>query len=435
MTAATEHDEPASEPRAGQHRGGRRPRRKGGSPLCRVRDALLASRGRGKAYALTLVDALQRARKHGPLRVTGSWRELYDAVGLTPRCDKTARYALAMLAEIHPMVTRVSGHVWSLDTTATDSESGHRTPTRTDTENEHASIEGDTEAGHAPTPKVDIENGHGPEPSGTWAEHGNSSNPKRNAPMAGVRSFTRARARVDLDRALPRAQPWMHNPLARAFSEQIDACGVLSRGRLFGITLTVAEGVDIEAVAQAFADRFAGVCSGAWLVPETSPAGRRHVHGLVVSLGPRAITATWQRCGGGIPDAQCVDPIAADDTAHRHRTIAYALKRRDHEPGEVAAAGLLAMPWVFALEGAPANGDTATRLRKALEDLPRVIPSHLPPAPELGDEGWFAEIERWPSWLRDEHAQQTEGYRRHGTYDERQRSHFAYLALRSLAYP
>lgn len=438
MSAAEGHGSaPTGEPRArGLDTSRRSVRPPCRSHLGRVHDALLAGKGRrGKAGALAFVDALQRAVKRGPVQVTGPWRDLYDAVGLAPPHEKTAREALALLGALTPVLARVSGQAWRLDTTVIDSESGHLATAKADSENGHEVSKVDSENGHLATSKADSESGQQPEPERTAAENAKPSKSRRSTATAGILASPRVRVRVDLDRAPPRARWWMDNPLALAFSKRIERCDVLSLGHLLAVTLTVADGVDIDVVARDFADRFEEMHSGAWLVPETSPAGRRHVHGLVVSLDPGAVVPMWQRCGGGIPGSQKIDPIAPDDHAHRHGVIAYALKRRDQEPGEVIVSGLLTMPWALACEGAPENDDTASRLREALDGLPRAIPSRVPPVPELADDAWLAEIELWPPHARKALAEHEENFGRHGEPEGRLRAYWAYRVVRPLAYP
>lgn len=123
---------------------------------------------------------------------------------------------------------------------------------------------------------------------------------------------------------------------------------VLELGPTVVVTLTVAPGVDLDAVGLAFSERLGGLFSGAWLVPETSTKGRRHYHGLVVGADPGAILAAWQRAGGGIASSQHFDPIEPGDHWHLLRAVAYSMKRRHLEPGEVVASGVLASPWAAA---------------------------------------------------------------------------------------
>lgn len=129
---------------------------------------------------------------------------------------------------------------------------------------------------------------------------------------------------------------------------------MLGVGQATVVTLTVAPGADLDAAGRAFGERFGGLLAGAWLVPETSPRGLRHYHGLV--LGNRAeIVCAWQRCGGGIARAQRLDPLDPLDHEHLHAAVGYAMKRRHVEPGEVIAAGVLASPWADDLVQRPGN--------------------------------------------------------------------------------
>lgn len=144
--------------------------------------------------------------------------------------------------------------------------------------------------------------------------------------------------------------PWLEtpHPAARPFVATLQHDDASSLGQALSVTLTVAEGVDLDAVGRAFGEQMGGLFRGTWLVPETSPAGRRHIHGVVVGADRGAVLAAWQRCGGGIARAQRLDPIEPGDQAHLSRWVAYSLKRRDLEPGEVIATGVLASPWATA---------------------------------------------------------------------------------------
>ncbi len=343
-----------------------KPRRRG--HLASVHDDLLASTGRGKGHALVMVSALQRAHKRQPIQLVGSWLALHDALDLAPPAPKTARAALALLRELTPVVAKLSGQRWSIDTTKIGSESGHRSPSKADIEAAAVVTKADTESGHRSPSKADIESGHRLDRSGTPTASGEPPSTGRSTAAGNVLAFPRARARVDLDRR----PPWRSNPLALAFSERIEACGVHERGHMLAVTLTVADGVDLATVAASFARRFVGACSGAWLVPETSRQGRPHIHGLVITPDPASVVPAWQRCGGGIAQAQHIDPIAPDDREHRITSLAYALKRRDQEPGEVIVTGLLAIPWTFALEGGASsihgNGDAPHEPPAAVAD-------------------------------------------------------------------
>lgn len=324
-----------------------RPRPRG--HLASVHDELLASSGRGKASALAFVDALAKAHKRCPVDITGRWRALWEGVGLTPPEAKTARATLALLRELTPVVSKVSGQRWRVDT----SKGGHRSPSNVDIDHPADVSEADTERGHRSPSNADIESGHRLDRIGTSSTSDEPPSTGRSTAATSVLAFPRARARVDLDGA-----PWMSNPLALAFVERIERCGLLEGGHLLAVSLTVADGVDLDATAASFGQRLGGATSGAWLVPETSPRGRRHIHGVVITRDPAALLPAWQRCGGGIPPAQRIEAIAPGDRPGLHRTVAYALKRRDHEPGEVIATGLLAIPWTFALENptaAPAD--------------------------------------------------------------------------------
>ena len=115
--------------------------------------------------------------------------------------------------------------------------------------------------------------------------------------------------------------PWLEtpHPAARPFVATLQHGDGSSLGQAMGVTLTVADGVDLDAVGRAFGEHMAGLFRGAWLVPETSPAGRRHIHGIVVGADRGAILAAWQRCGGGIQRAQDFNPIEPGDQARLFR--------------------------------------------------------------------------------------------------------------------
>jgi len=344
-------------------RGIRRRKARPRGHLASVRDDLLASMGRGKEHALAMVDAILRIHKRRPIQITDSWQALHDALGLAQPVDKTARAALALLRDLTPVVSRVSPQRWRIDTTIIGSESGHRSPSNTDTERGLEPTEADTESRHRSPSNTDTESGQRLDASWTPPTSGKPANPGRSTAVGSVPALPRVRARVDLDGH----PPWMNNPLALMFADRLEGCGVHNVGHMLAVTLTVPDGVDLADVAASFARRCAGASSGAWLVPETSRKGRLHLHGLVITPHPAALVPTWQRSGGGIPPAQEIEPIAPEDGKRLRGAIAYALKRRDLEPGEIIATGLLAMPWAFALEG---QAPTVDGRHDAPEELP-----------------------------------------------------------------
>lgn len=147
------------------------------------------------------------------------------------------------------------------------------------------------------------------------------------------------------------------HPLVSPLVATLERSGALGLGlgQATVVTLTVAPGADIEAAGRAFGERFDGLVTGVWIVPETAKPGRRrgrreghlHYHGIVV--GYRAeIIGEWQRSGGGGALWQRLDPLDPGDHEHLLRAVAYAMKRRHLEHGEVIATGVLASSWAEA---------------------------------------------------------------------------------------
>ena len=217
----------------------------------------------------------------------------------------------------------------------------------------------------------------------------------------------------------------MTNPQALALADKIERCGVLTIGHAAGVTLTVADGVDLGPVGQLFGQRHEGIQHGAWLVPENDPKGREHYHGLVVGPDLQAVVPTWQRCGGGIERAQRVDPVRPGDRMHLRKVVAYTMKLRNH-PGPVVATGLLAMPWTFVCEARESG-----QLDGEAEPFSTAIPSRLPPAPDMNDDAWLAEIQHWPPDAHEALAERAEELRRLGCGTKRERAYWAYRALRA----
>jgi len=273
---------------------------------------------------VAFTDALQLVRQRGPVRVTGRWPELWAAIGVDPPEAKTARSALAKLAE-HRIVIRVSGHQWRLNTTEIESRRPERGAPRVAPTTEH------------PTQKR------------TSSSSPNRLRSRQGATRDSGPSLSRVRARVTkLDHRPRRRGPlWLSDPhpLVSRLVAGIEQGSALGVGEAAVVTLTVAPGVDLDAVGLAFGERLDGLFEGAWLVPETSPKGRRHYHGLVIAPSRGELIGAWQRSGGGIARAQCLDPLDRLDHEHLHKAVAYAMKRRHMEPGEVIATGVLASPW------------------------------------------------------------------------------------------
>jgi hypothetical protein len=293
---------------------------------------VLASKGRGRETALVMVDALQRACKRGVVRIEEAWWDLLAALDVEPPASKTARAALAILAKAG-IVVRVSGQRWRFDTVALERagrELGASTVAPAVGEPTDEKRTPEPEAKRTPDPSADrpcAQRGAG--------KHGGPSLPRVRA--RGTALDRNARRRVPLWLADPHPQV---SPLVRA----LECSGVLGVGQATVVTLTVAPGVELDPLGLAFGERFDGLLRGVWLVPETSPHGIRHYHGIVV--GNRAeIIGEWQRSGGGGALWQRLDPLDPGDHEHLLRAVAYAMKRRHVEHGEVIATGVLASPW------------------------------------------------------------------------------------------
>jgi hypothetical protein len=303
---------------------------------------VLASKGRGRETALVIVDALQRASKRGAVRIEGAWWDLLARLDVEPPASKTARAAFRLLAKAG-IVVQVSVQRWRLDTVAIERAGREQAPAV------------------APASGEPIEAKRTPDPAAKRTPDPSPDRPsaQRGAGERGDPSLPRVRARVvDLDPAARRRVP-MHladpHPLVSPLVAAIERSGVLGVGQATVVTLTVAPGVDVEDVGRAFSERFGGLLRGAWLVPETAKPGRRrghreghrHYHGIVV--GHRAeIIGEWQRSGGGGALWQRLDPLDPGDHDHLLRAVAYAMKRRHVEHGDVIATGVLASPWASA---------------------------------------------------------------------------------------
>lgn len=305
---------------------------------------MLATKGRGRETALVIVDALQRACKRGVVRIEGGWWDLLAALDVElPAADKTAWAAFGILAKAG-IVVRVSGQRWRLDTVAIE-RAGRELQAPT--------------VAPAAGELIDEKRTPGPEAKRT-------SNPSPDRPCAqrgaggrGDPSLPRVRARVvDLDPAARRRVPlWRADPHPQvpAFVAAVGRAGVLGVRQATVVTLTVAPGAVLDDVGREFGERFGGLLRGAWLVPETAKPGRRrghreghrHYHGIVV--GHRAeIIGEWQRSGGGGALWQQLDPLDPGDHEPLLRAVAYAMKRRHVEHGDVVATGVLASQWAAA---------------------------------------------------------------------------------------
>jgi hypothetical protein len=315
---------------------------------------VLTSKGRGTETALVIVDALQRACKRGVVRIEGAWWDLLARLDVELPASKTARAALAILAKAG-IVTHVSCQRWRLDTVALERVGRElQAPTVAPAVGEPTD--------EKRTPGADAKRTPDPSPDRPCS--------RRGAAGQGAPPLPRVRGRVgDLDPAARRRVPlWVADPhpLVSPLVATLERSGALGVGQATVVTLTVAPGADLDAAGHAFGERCGGLLGGALLVPETSPRGLRHYHGIVV--GTRAeIIGAWQRCGGGIARAQRLDPLDPGDHEHLHRAVAYAMKRRHVEHGEVIATGVLASPWADDLDQRPADDDD-------LDQRPVVIP-------------------------------------------------------------
>jgi hypothetical protein len=232
---------------------------------------------------------------------------------------------------------------------------------------------------------------------------------------------------LDLDAEPGVPDHWLVGP----FVETLASCGVLTMSLAY-VTLTVAEGVALATVGQAFRGRYRGPTMGAWLVPERDSSDRLHYHGLVVTSELDGIVPIWQRCGGGSPYAQDVQALDLGVRANVRRAVAYTMKGASYPFRGVIASGVLTMPWAFACEGQGPDGldDPAPCERAEL----RSIPSKLPAAPEIDDDAWVVEIQDWPPDACEAFSERVSVYSRFERGDERQRAYWAYLAVRSLAH-
>ena len=254
----------------------------------RVRDGVLARvREGGRQVALALAEALRdRVAAGRVVLVVGSWRQAFEALGVpAPRCAKTAIRALTLLAELAGgAVQRLGarGHRWVVSSAG------------------------------ALQLDLDLERDGKPEsgPDGTQP----ASQPASPAPRTPARSL-----------ALDRSQ---RSLAAAELADRVTATGALERGEAFAVTLTVAEGVDAAAVAEAFGRELAAAGGGAVLVPEV--AEHLHHHGVAIGTAEQ-VDAALRACGAG---HSMVTPIS-----DLRRWTGYVCKRWT---GEELASGVLA---------------------------------------------------------------------------------------------
>ncbi|MCA9712698.1 MAG: hypothetical protein KDK70_43115, partial [Myxococcales bacterium] len=219
-------------------------------------------------------------------------------MGMEQPASKTALSALKLLAQHSGILCRVSGHRWRLDAGADNGP-----VTKPDTEDEWQDV---------PKPDTTSTSNRTPitaQPSASWGSE-----------QGAIVELTtpRARAGTALDSMRsagvePEAPPWTDNPMAIAFADRLTARGDPPAASVAWVSLTIADGVDLDAVIRAFREHYTAAHEGIWLVPELSQLGRWHCHGLIVSSECCAIIPNWQRCGGGIERAQWVQLLRDGD--------------------------------------------------------------------------------------------------------------------------
>ena len=238
----------------------------------------------GRRIALGLVEAMRRAMADGQrVFVLGSWPQVFRALGLPQPSGKAARAALKMLAEVTSAVVQVTCHTWRVVSKAVDLPDEEQLDLAFDSKGK----------GESP-----------PEP----AQPARPARPRTPRARARASVLERVWGREPADQAARR--------LARAV-EQFDA---VELGEAWSVTLTVPDGADATATAEAFAERVRAAGAAVELVAERArETGRLHYHGIAVvpdeALDPDALDggemlATWaHEAGAGSTDIHSIRDI------------------------------------------------------------------------------------------------------------------------------
>ena len=229
----------------------------------RIHDGVLArTHALGRQVALRVVGAVQRAVAHDErLRVRGTWRQVFAALGLAEPSDKAARAALTLLEQLGGVVRRVGyeargGWLWQVCSHAADARDDEQ-------------LDLDLAADRA---ERKAETG----PRGPAAAPGPAPAP--------------ARARAGAPARSPRAAA------AQALVARVVELGAVEAGRAWAVTLTAADEGDVDAIGKAFVEGLTGEGCGALLVPEVS--GRRHWHGVAIGTEAEVMAAQlWSGAG------------------------------------------------------------------------------------------------------------------------------------------
>ncbi|MEM9462109.1 MAG: hypothetical protein AAGF11_48585 [Myxococcota bacterium] len=242
-----------------------------------VRDELRRSEwaGRlGRQIALGLVEAMRSALAGGRrVFICGAWPRVFHTLGLPRPCGKAARAALQLLAEVLPgAVVRVTSQTWRVVSHGFDRVVGEQ-----------------LELAYSASKK-----------KGESAQE-----PAQPARPARPRT-PRARARAsELERH------WGREPAvqaARQLARAVEQLGAVESGTAWTVTLTVPDGADATATAEAFAERVQAAGAAVELVAERAlKTGRLHYHGIAVVpdevldpdvLDGGGVLATWAHAAG-----------------------------------------------------------------------------------------------------------------------------------------
>ena len=212
----------------------------------------------GRQIALRLIEAMRSALAGGRrVFVLGAWPQVFQALGLPQPSGKAARAALQLLAEVVPgAVVRVTSQTWRVVSHGFDCVAGEQ-----------------------------LELAFGSKGKGESAPE-----PAQSARPARPRT-PRARARSsELERR------WGREPAdlaARRLARAVEHLDAVELGTAWSVTLTVPDGADATAVAEAFAERLRAAGEAVELVAERAPeTGRLHYHGIAV-VGPYSAARPW----------------------------------------------------------------------------------------------------------------------------------------------
>jgi hypothetical protein len=292
----------------------------------RVRDEVLRrTHHLGRQVALGLVGAMQATlARDGRVFVLGNWRRVFAALGLREPCAKAGLAALRLLAAATTAVVRVTSHTWRVVSHAADAATAEQL---------------ELALGTGTDGKAESEPKH---------ERVTPAPPRRD-PRTLARSLA-------LEGAFG---PRPRSVAARVLAARVEEATAV--GKAWAVTLTTAIDDLAEGAARAFASRLADP-SGAAMIPERSPSGRVHFHGVAIGTAAEVAAALVQSGAGSteiteIKDlrrlrywagyvwkgpAEDLDPITSGVLAAEPPDEPPALGR---EPHEAAERSVLARAW------------------------------------------------------------------------------------------